>query len=89
MKVLLIAFYGKYNASNMLINMIDSNVDKLILTNSFVKLEQELNNTSLEEYDLILMFGINKFLKDEIRLEKTAKLDELLDTRIDIKLTSE
>ena len=89
MKVLLTAFYGKYNASNMLINMIDSNVDKLILTNSFVKLEQELNNISLEEYDLILMFGINKFLQDEIRLEKTAKLDELLDTRIDIKLTSE
>ena len=44
--------------------MIDFNVDKLILTNSFVKLEQELNNISLEEYDLILMFGINKFLQD-------------------------
>ena len=43
MKVLLTAFYGKYNASNMLVNMIDDNVDKLILTNSFVKLEQELN----------------------------------------------
>ena len=88
-KVLLTAFYGKYNASNMLVNMIDANVDKLILTNSFVKLEQELNNTSLEEYDLILMFGINKFLKDETRLEQNAKLDDKLDTRIDIKLTSE
>ena len=32
MKVLLTAFYGKYNASNMLVNMIDANVDKLILT---------------------------------------------------------
>ena len=84
MKVLLTAFYGKYNASNMLVNMIDANVDKLILTNSFVKLEQELNNTSLEEYDLILMFGINKFLKDEIRLEETAKLDDTLNTCIDI-----
>ena len=84
MKVLLTAFYGKYNASNMLVNMIDANVDKLILTNSFVKLEQELNNTSLEEYDLILMFGINKFLKDEIRLEETAKLDDTLNTYIDI-----
>ena len=83
-KVLLTAFYGKYNASNMLVNMIDANVDKLILTNSFVKLEQELNNTSLEEYDLILMFGINKFLKDEIRLEETAKLDDTLNTYIDI-----
>ena len=89
MKVLLTAFYGKYNASNMLVNMIDDNVDKLILTNSFVKLEQELNNTSLEGYDLILMFGINKFLKDEIRLEQTAKLDDVLDTCIDIKLISE
>ena len=84
MKVLLTAFYGKYNASNMLVNMIDANVDKLILTNSFVKLEQELNNTSLEEYDLILMLGINKFLKDEIRLEETAKLDDMLNTCIDI-----
>ena len=84
MKVLLAAFYGKYNSSNMLVNTIDANVDKLILTNSFVKLEQELNNTSLEEYDLILMFGINKFLKDEIRLEETAKLDDTLNTCIDI-----
>ena len=84
MKVLLTAFYGKYNASNMLVDMIDDNVDKLILTNSFVKLEQELNNTSLKDYDLILMFGINKFLKDEIRLEETAKLDDTLNTCIDI-----
>ena len=89
MKVLLTAFYGKYNASNMLVNMIYANVDKLILTNSFVKLEQELNNTSLEEYDLILMFGINKFLKDETRLERTAKFDDMLNTCIDIKLISE
>ena len=56
MKVLLTAFYGKFNASNILINMIDIRVDKLILTNSFVKLEHELNNIQLEEYDLILMF---------------------------------
>ena len=88
-KVLLTSFYGKYNSSNMLVNTIDDNVDKIILTNSFVKLEQELNNTLLEEYDLILMFGINKFLKDEIRLEKTAKFDDMLNTRIDIKLISE
>ena len=89
MKVLLTAFYGKYNASNMLVDMIDDNVDKLILTNSFIKLEHELNNTLLEAYDLILMFGINKFLKDEIRLEQTAKLNNALDTCIDIKLFSE
>lgn len=89
MKILLTAFNGRYNSSNMLVDMIDDNVDKLILTNSFVKLEQELNNTSLEEYDLILMFGINKFLKDEIRLEQTAKLDDMLNTCMDIKLMSQ
>lgn len=89
MKVLLTAFYGKYNASNMLVDMIDDNVDKLILTNSFIKLEHELNNTLLEAYDLILMFGINKFLKEEIQLEQTAKLDDVLDTCIDIKSISE
>ena len=89
MKVLLTAFYGKYNSSNMLVNMIDTDVDKFILTNSFIKLEQELNNVALEEYDLILMFGINKILKDEIRLEQAAKLDDMLNTCIDIKLISE
>ena len=88
MKVLLTAFYGKYNASNMLVDMINDNVDKLILTNSFIKLEQKLNNTDLEEYDLILMFGINKFLKNQIRLEQSAKLDDMLNTCIDIKLIS-
>ena len=35
------------------------------------------------------MFGINKFLKDEIRLEQTDKLNNALDTCIDIKLFSE
>lgn len=88
MKVLLTAFYGKYNASNILINMIDIRVDKLILTNSFVKLEQQLNSILLEEYDLILMFGINKFLKDEIRLEQTAKLDNIINTCLDINYIS-
>lgn len=84
MKILLTAFNGKFNSSNMLINMLDDNFDKLVLTNSFEKLEKELNNTALEEYDLILMFGINKFLKDEIRLEKTARLAEMLNSNLDI-----
>ena len=74
MKVLLTAFYGKYNSSNMLVNMIDTDVDKFILTNSFIKLEQELNNVALEEYDLILMFGINKILKDEIKIKNTCRI---------------
>lgn len=88
MKVLITAFHGKYNASNMLVDMIDLEVDKLILTNSFVKLEQQLNSILLEEYDLILMFGINKFLKDEIRLEQTAKLDNIINTYLDINYIS-
>ena len=88
MKVLITAFHGKYNASNILINMIDLEVDKLILTNSFVKLEQQLNSILLEEYDLILMLGINKFLKDEIRLEQTAKLDNIINTCLDINYIS-
>ena len=88
MKVLITAFYGKYNASNMLVDMIVLEVDKLILTNSFVKLEQQLNSILLEEYDLILMFGINKFLKDEIRIEQTAKLDNIINTCLDINYIS-
>lgn len=88
MKVLITAFYGKFNASNMLVDIIDLEVDKLILTNSFVKLEQQLNSILLEEYDLILMFGINKFLKDEIRLEQTAKLDNIINTCLDINYIS-
>lgn len=88
MKVLITAFYGKFNASNMLVDIIDLEVDKLILTNSFVKLEQQLNSILLEEYDLILMFGINKFLKDEIRIEQTAKLDNIINTCLDINYIS-
>ena len=85
MKVLLTGFYGKYNSSNVLVNQI-KDVDKLILTNSFSKLKQEIDNASIEEYDLVLMFGINKFLKNEIRLEKVAKLDKSLSTGLNTQL---
>lgn len=84
MKVLVTAFYGKYNASNILLNKFDGNVDKLVLTNSFEKLKNELARIELEKYDLIVMFGINKNLKDEIRIEEKAKLDDILSTSLDV-----
>ena len=37
MKVLLIAFYGKYNASNMLINIIDSNDGVVLIDGKHIK----------------------------------------------------
>lgn len=84
MKVLCICFYGKYNASNILLDTIEA-VDKLVLTNSFSKLEKELMCCEIEAYNLILMFGINKNLTNEIRLEKVAEFGEVLYTKIDIE----
>ena len=65
MKILYTGFKGKNNASCQLIELIDPS-DKILLTNSFEGIKRDLDNISLELYDLIIMFGINKKLKGKI-----------------------
>ena len=85
MKVLYIGFKSKNNASYQLVKSINSN-EKLLLTNSFERLNKDLDNTFLEEYDFIIMFGVNKNIKDKIVLEINSKINDVnLNTNINYK----
>ncbi len=72
MNILFTAFKGKNNSSAILLDKITG--DKLYLTNSYVGLAKEINH--LEQiYDVVLMFGLDKNLDNEIRIEKIAEND--------------
>ncbi len=70
MNILFTAFKGKNNASAVLLDMISG--DKLYLTNSYVGLEKEILNLE-KTYDIVLMFGLDKNLNNEIRRENIAE----------------
>lgn len=74
MSTLYVAFKGKGNSSNKIISSFTG--DKLFLTNSFMGLKKDIdgiNNT----YDLVFMFGLDKSLKGEIRIESVAVKDDV------------
>lgn len=74
MSTLYVAFKGKGNSSNRIVSSFAG--DKLFLTNSFMGLKKDIdgiNNT----YDLIFMFGLDKSLKGEIRIESVAVKDNV------------
>ena len=82
MKKLYTAFKGSHNTSFQLVNQI--NGDKLFLTNSFQGLEKAILSLSTD-YDAIYMFGIDKNLKNSIRIETCANYNgELVNTLFDI-----
>lgn len=82
MKILYTGFKGKNNASCQLIELINAN-DKVLLTNSFEGIKKDLAKISLESYDLIIMFGINKNLKDKLIIEINSNLNlEYLNTKV-------
>ena len=70
MNILFTAFKGKNNASAVLLDMISG--DKLYLTNSYVGLEKEILNLE-KTYDIVLMFGLDKNLNNEIRIENITE----------------
>lgn len=74
MSTLYVAFKGKGNSSNKIVSSFAG--DKLFLTNSFMGLKKDIdgiNNT----YDLVFMFGLDKSLKEEIRIESVAVKDDV------------
>lgn len=82
MKILYTGFKGKNNASYQLVELINPN-DKVLLTNSFEGLKKDLDNISLESYNLIIMFGINKNLKDKVIIEVNSNFNsEYLNTKV-------
>ena len=82
MRKLYTAFKGSHNTSFQLVNQI--NGDRLFLTNSFQGLEKDILSLSTD-YDAIYMFGIDKNLKNSIRIETCANYNgESVDTFFDI-----
>lgn len=85
MKILYAGFKGINNASYQLVEAINSN-NKMLLTNSFEGIKRDIENIPLESYDLILMFGVNKNLKDRIVIEVNSNFNDIiLSTNVDYK----
>ena len=82
MKTLYTAFKGIHNASFQLVSQLSG--DKIFLTNSFQGLEKDISSIDME-YDTVYMFGIDKKLRNSIRVETCANYNgELIDTSFDI-----
>ena len=67
---LYIGFKGKNNASCILVQSISKN--HYLLTNSFGGLKKDIELLG-DSYDCIIMFGIDKNLRNSVRIEKAAE----------------
>ena len=74
MPVLYVAFKGNGNSSNKIVRNL--NGDKLFLTNSYGGLKKDIDNIN-RTYDLVYMFGLDKNLKGNIRIDCVAQRDEV------------
>lgn len=72
MKTLYVGFKGIHNSSNKLVQNLQG--EKYFLTNSFEGLKSDIENL-VEEYEQVYMFGLDKALKDSVRIEKCAEKD--------------
>ena len=82
MRKLYTAFKGTHNDYFQLVSQLCG--DKLFLTNSFQGLEKDILSLN-SEYDAIYMFGIDKNLRNSIRIETCADYNgELVNTSFDI-----
>lgn len=81
LRVLYTEFKGKNNSSYQLLAKISG--QKLFLTNSFDGLKKNIMDVT-EEYDLIVMFGLDTSLKDAVRIENVAEWQsERIITKLD------
>ncbi len=82
MKKLYTAFKGTHNASFQLVRQLCG--DKLFLTNSLQGLEKDILSINAE-HDVIYMFGVDKNLNNNIRIETCAFYNgELVNTFFDM-----
>lgn len=80
-RVLYTGFKGKNNSSYQLVSKISG--QKMFLTNSFDGLKKDIMNVT-DQYDLVVMFGLDTSLKDAVRIESIAEWDgEERATKID------
>ena len=74
MSTLYVAFKGNGNSSNKIVRSLYG--DNLFLTNSYDGLKKDIDNIS-GTYDLIYMFGLDKRLKGNVRIECVARRGEV------------
>ena len=72
MKVLYTAFKGANNTSFQLVSRFD--LPSLFLTNSFWGLKKDISAQE-ESFDMVIMFGVDSSLSDQIRIETCAQYD--------------
>ena len=94
MATLYVAFKGEGNSSNKIVRHLSG--DTLFLTNSYDGLKRDIesiasdSDLNLPQYDLIYMFGVDKALKGNIRIEHVAqKGTACLYSKIDLNLIIE
>ena len=69
---LFVGFKGKNNVSQMLVKSISK--DSFLLTNSFCGILKDIEAID-ESYDSVFLFGIDKNLKNSVRIERVAKME--------------
>lgn len=74
MSTLYVAFKGNGNSSNKIVRSLSG--DKLFLTNSYNGLKKDIDDINTT-YDLVYMFGLDKKLKGNIRIDCVAKKDDI------------
>lgn len=70
MSTLYVAFKGNGNSSNKIVSSLSG--DKLFLTNSYIRLKKDIDNIN-GTYDLVYMFGLDKKLKGNVRIDCVAQ----------------
>ena len=81
METLYTGFKGKNNSSYQLLSGIPG--QKLFLTNSFDGLKNDIMCIT-NQYDMVIMFGLDKDLKDMLRIERVAEWEgETESTKLD------
>lgn len=71
-------FNGHNNPSKVIV--VRTNHDKLLFNNSYKEIDNQLVNSNVEEYDLIIMLGLRSSLKESIRVEINSMLNDKLVT---------
>ena len=74
MRALYVAFKGNGNSSNKIVRSLSG--DKLFLTNSYHGLKKDIDHVN-GTYDVVYMFGLDKRLKGNVRIERVAQRDEV------------
>ncbi|MDE7284355.1 MAG: hypothetical protein K2N85_12355 [Lachnospiraceae bacterium] len=81
MSILYVAFKGNGNSGNKIVRSLSG--DKVFLTNSYSGLKKDIENIN-GTYDLVYMFGLDKGLKGNIRIDCVAgRGDEYLYSDVD------